>query len=411
MMEDREKKIEEIKRDFPIFQSGRFFYLDNAATTQKPHCVMEAMKQYYETENANPLRGLYELSLKATEAYERARVSVQKFLNAKSPEEIIFVRNASEGLNLVAQSYGRAFLKEGDEVLITIMEHHSNLIPWQQIAKEKGAKLTFLEPNEEGLITLESFKQALNDKVKIVAMAEVSNVLGNRQDIETFVKLTHEKNAIFVCDGAQSVPHRKVDVQEMDMDFLAFSGHKVYGPMGIGAVYGKKELLEKMPPFLFGGEMIEYVTKEDATWAELPHKFEAGTVNVGGAVGLEAAIQYIEKLGFPFIEEREKELSEYLMAGMKKIPHVHILGSGKGENHHGIMTFTVDGVHPHDIAEIMDSHKVCIRAGHHCAQPLMKFLGTPSTSRVSLGLYNTKEDVDAFLAALKTIRGAMGYGE
>ena len=227
MMEDKEKRIEEIKRDFPIFQSGRFFYLDNAATTQKPHCVMDAMKQYYETENANPLRGLYELSLKATEAYERARVSVQNFLNAKSPEEIIFVRNASEGLNLVAQSYGRAFLKEGDEVLITIMEHHSNLIPWQQVAKEKGAKLTFLEPNEEGLITVESFKKALNDKVKIVAMAEVSNVLGNRQDIETFVKLTHEKNAVFVCDGAQSVPHRKVDVQEKDVDFLAFSGHKV----------------------------------------------------------------------------------------------------------------------------------------------------------------------------------------
>ena len=410
-MEEREKEIARIKADFPIFKSADFFYLDNAATTQKPYTVLEAMKNYYETENANPLRGLYELSLKATEAYEKARVSVQNFLNAKSAEEIIFVRNATEGLNLVAQSYGRAFLKEGDEILITIMEHHSNLIPWQQVAKEKGAKLTFLEPNEEGLISLESFKKALNDKVKIVAMAEVSNVLGNRQDIETFVKLTHEKNAIFVCDGAQSVPHRKVDVQAMDVDFLAFSGHKVYGPMGIGAVYGKKELLEKMPPFLFGGEMIEYVTREEATWAELPHKFEAGTVNVGGAVGLEAAIQYIEKLGFSFIEEREKELSEYLMAGMKEIPHVHILGSEKGKNHHGIMTFTIDGVHPHDIAEIMDSHKVCIRAGHHCAQPLMKFMGTPSTSRVSLGLYNTKEDVDAFLAALKTIRGAMGYGE
>ena len=410
-MEEREKEIARIKADFPIFKSADFFYLDNAATTQKPYTVLEAMKNYYETENANPLRGLYELSLKATEAYEKARVSVQNFLNAKSAEEIIFVRNATEGLNLVAQSYGRAFLKEGDEILITIMEHHSNLIPWQQIAKEKGAKLTFLEPNEEGLISLESFKKALNDKVKIVAMAEVSNVLGNRQDIETFVKLTHENNAIFVCDGAQSVPHRKVDVQAMDVDFLAFSGHKVYGPMGIGAVYGKKELLEKMPPFLFGGEMIEYVTREEATWAELPHKFEAGTVNVGGAIGLEAAIQYIEKLGFSFIEEREKELSEYLMAGMKEIPHVHILGSEKGKNHHGIMTFTIDGVHPHDIAEIMDSHKVCIRAGHHCAQPLMKFMGTPSTSRVSLGLYNTKEDVDAFLAALKTIRGAMGYGE
>ena len=386
-MEEREKEIARIKADFPIFKSADFFYLDNAATTQKPYCVMDMMKQYYETENANPLRGLYELSLKATEAYEKARVSVQKFLHAESPEEIIFVRNATEGLNLVAQSYGRAFLNEGDEILITIMEHHSNLIPWQQIAKEKGVKLTFLEPNEEGLISLESFKKALNDKVKIVAMAEVSNVLGNRQDIETFVKLTHEKNAIFVCDGAQSVPHRKVDVQAMDVDFLAFSGHKVYGPMGIGAVYGKKELLEKMPPFLFGGEMIEYVTREEATWAEL------------------------EKLGFSFIEEREKELSEYLMAGMKEIPHVRVLGSANGRNHHGIMTFTIDGVHPHDIAEIMDSHKVCIRAGHHCAQPLMKFMGTPSTSRVSLGLYNTKEDVDAFLAALKTIRGAMGYGE
>ena len=410
-MLDREKEIEKIKADFPIFQSGDFIYLDNAATTQKPYTVVEAMKHYYETENANPLRGLYALSIKATDAYEKARESVAKFIHAKSPEEIIFVRNATEALNLVAQSYGRAFLKEGDEVLITIMEHHSNLIPWQQIAKEKGAVLRFLEPDEEGLISEETFKRALNDKVKIVAMAEVSNVLGNRQNIEKFVKLTHEKNAIFVCDGAQSVPHRKVDVTESDVDFLAFSGHKIYGPMGIGVLYGKKEVLEKMPPFLFGGEMIEYVTKEEATWAELPHKFEAGTVNVGGAVGLQAAIHYVEKLGFSFIEERERELSAYLMDGMKDIPHIRILGSKNGEHHHGIMTFTIDGVHPHDIAEILDSHHLCIRAGHHCAQPLMKFMGTPSTSRVSLGLYNTKSDVDAFLSAVKTIRGAMGYGD
>lgn len=410
-MLDREKEIEKIKADFPIFQSGDFIYLDNAATTQKPYTVVEAMKHYYETENANPLRGLYDLSIKATDAYEKARESVAKFIHAKSPEEIIFVRNATEALNLVAQSYGRAFLKEGDEVLITIMEHHSNLIPWQQIAKEKGAVLRFLEPDEEGLISEETFKRALNDKVKIVAMAEVSNVLGNRQNIEKFVKLTHEKNAIFVCDGAQSVPHRKVDVTESDVDFLAFSGHKIYGPMGIGVLYGKKEMLENMPPFLFGGEMIEYVTKEEATWAELPHKFEAGTVNVGGAVGLQAAIHYVEKLGFSFIEERERELSAYLMDGMKDIPHIRILGSKNGEHHHGIMTFTIDGVHPHDIAEILDSHHLCIRAGHHCAQPLMKFMGTPSTSRVSLGLYNTKSDVDAFLSAVKTIRGAMGYGD
>lgn len=410
-MLDREKEIEKIKADFPIFQSGDFIYLDNAATTQKPYTVVEAMKHYYETENANPLRGLYALSIKATDAYEKARESVAKFIHAKSPEEIIFVRNATEALNLVAQSYGRAFLKEGDEVLITIMEHHSNLIPWQQVAKEKGAVLRFLEPDSEGLISEEAFKSALNDKVKIVAMAEVSNVLGNRQNIEKFVKLTHEKNAIFVCDGAQSVPHRKVDVTESDVDFLAFSGHKIYGPMGIGVLYGKKEILEKMPPFLFGGEMIEYVTKEEATWAELPHKFEAGTVNVGGAVGLQAAIHYVEKLGFSFIEERERELSAYLMDGMKDIPHIRILGSKNGEHHHGIMTFTIDGVHPHDIAEILDSHHLCIRAGHHCAQPLMKFMGTPSTSRVSLGLYNTKSDVDAFLSAVKTIRGAMGYGD
>lgn len=410
-MLDREKEIEKIKMDFPIFQTGDFIYLDNAATTQKPYTVVEAMKHYYETENANPLRGLYDLSIKATDAYEEARESVAKFIHAKSPEEIIFVRNATEALNLVAESYGRAFLKEGDEVLITIMEHHSNLIPWQQIAKEKGAVLRFLEPDEEGLISEEAFKRALNDKVKIVAMAEVSNVLGNRQNIEKFVKLTHEKNAVFVCDGAQSVPHRKVDVTESGVDFLAFSGHKIYGPMGIGVLYGKKEILEKMPPFLFGGEMIEYVTKEEATWAELPHKFEAGTVNVGGAVGLRAAIQYVEKLGFSFIEERERELSAYLMDGMKDIPHIHILGSKNGEQHHGIMTFTIDGVHPHDIAEILDSHHLCIRAGHHCAQPLMKFMGTPSTSRVSLGLYNTKSDVDAFLSAVKTIRGAMGYGD
>ena len=410
-MLDREKEIEKIKADFPIFQTGNFIYLDNAATTQKPYTVVEAMKHYYETENANPLRGLYDLSIKATDAYEEARESVAKFIHAKSPEEIIFVRNATEALNLVAQSYGRAFLKEGDEVLITIMEHHSNLIPWQQIAKEKGAVLRFLEPDEEGLISEEAFKRALNDKVKIVAMAEVSNVLGNRQNIEKFVKLTHEKNAVFVCDGAQSVPHRKVDVTESGVDFLAFSGHKIYGPMGICVLYGKKEILEKMPPFLFGGEMIEYVTKEEATWAELPHKFEAGTVNVGGAVGLRAAIQYVEKLGFSFIEERERELSAYLMDGMKDIPHIHILGSKNGEHQHGIMTFTIDGVHPHDIAEILDSHHLCIRAGHHCAQPLMKFMGTPSTSRVSLGLYNTKSDVDAFLSAVKTIRGAMGYGD
>ena len=407
----REELAKKLKEDFPIFKTGSFAYLDNAATTQKPKQVLEAMEHYYHAENANPLRGLYELSLKATEAYEEAREAVAKFLNAKESAEIIFVRNATEGLNLIAYTYGRAFLQEGDEIMLPVSEHHSNFIPWQQLAKEKGLKLHFLEPNEEGLITEENFRTVLNPKVKLVAMAQISNVLGNNQDIKLFAKLAHEVGAVFVCDGAQSVPHTKVDVQDLDVDFLVFSGHKLYAPMGIGAVYGKKEFLEKMPPFLFGGEMIEYVTKEGATWAELPHKFEAGTVNVGGAVGLTAAISYLDKVGFSFIEEREAELCAYLMEGMEKIPHVHIVGSKDPKRHHGIVTFTIDGVHPHDIAAIFNSNQVCVRAGHHCAQPLMKFLGTPSTTRVSLGLYNTKEDVDAFLAALKTIRGVMGYGE
>jgi len=407
----REDLAKKLKEDFPIFKTGSFAYLDNAATAQKPRQVLEAMEHYYQAENANPLRGLYELSLKATEAYEEAREAVAKFLNAKETSEIIFVRNATEGLNLIAYTYGRAFLQEGDEIMLPVSEHHSNFIPWQQLAKEKGLKLHFLEPNEEGLITEENFRTVLNPKVKLVAMAQISNVLGNNQDIKLFAKLAHEVGAVFVCDGAQSVPHTKVDVQDLDVDFLVFSGHKLYAPMGIGAVYGKKEFLEKMPPFLFGGEMIEYVTKEGATWAELPHKFEAGAGKGGGGGGRWGGPLPPWNIGFSFIEEREAELCTYLMEGMEKIPHVHILGSKDPKRHHGIVTFTIDGVHPHDIAAIFNSNQVCVRAGHHCAQPLMKFMGTPSTTRVSLGLYNTKEDVDAFLAALKTIRGVMGYGD
>ena len=411
MMEDREKKIEEIKRDFPIFQNGRFFYLDNAATTQKPHCVMEAMKQYYETENANPLRGLYELSLKATEAYERARVSVQKFLNAKSPEEIIFVRNASEGLNLVAQSYGRAFLKEGDEVLITIMEHHSNLIPWQQAAARKGAVLKFLEPDEEGYISEEQFRRMLSPKTKLVSMTHISNVLGVKNDVKTFARIAHENGSLFILDGAQSVPHIPVDVADLDVDFLAFSGHKMLAPMGIGVLYGKRDLLLAMPPFLFGGEMIEYVSREKATWAELPHKFEAGTVNVGGAVGLRAAIDYYKQLGWDTILEREAHLSCLAMEKLSAIPHLRVLGPKGGEEHHGIFTFTIEGVHPHDIAAILDADKVNIRAGHHCAQPLMQFMKTPSTTRASFAFYNTEEELDRLAESLRKVRREMGYQE
>lgn len=409
--EERKMEDEKIKSKFLIFKSAKFNYLDNAATTQKPECVLQAVNNYYRTQNANPLRGLYKLSVAATDAYEDAREQVRSFLNATSTEEIIFTRNATESLNLVAYSYGRHFLKAGDEILITIMEHHSNMLPWQQVAKAVGAKLTYILPEKDGTITEEKFRSYLNPNVKLVAMTHVSNVLGCCNDVKTFARLAHENGAVFVCDGAQSVPHMKVDVQDLDVDFLSLSGHKMYGPMGIGALYGRKALLEKMPPFLFGGEMIEYVTTEGATWAELPHKFEAGTVNAGGAVGIGEAVRFMRSIGMDRIEERELHLTKLLMTEMQKVPHVHILGSEDPEAHHGIVTFTIDGVHPHDIAAIFDAYDVDVRAGHHCAQPLMKFLGTPSTTRASLGLYNTEEDVYRFVEVLKKIRGEMGYGD
>lgn len=405
---EREAEDARILSDFPILD-GNFVYLDNGATTQKPKAVLDAVNNYYLSMNANPMRGLYKLSIAATDAYEEARDTVRSFINAPSREEIIFTRNATEGLNLIAYTYGRAFIKEGDEIVITIMEHHSNMIPWQQLCKEKGAKLTYILPDEDGTITEEKFRSYMNPHVKLVSMTHISNVLGVKNDIKTFARIAHENGAVFVCDGAQSIPHTKVDVQDLDVDFLSFSGHKIYAPMGIGVVYGRKALLEKMPPFLFGGEMIEYVTTEGATWNELPHKFEAGTVNDGGAVGLSAAIKYVNSIGFDRIEEREYHLTKMMMEEMQTLPYVHILGSDKPENHHGIVTFTIDGVHPHDIAAIFDEHDVDIRAGHHCAQPLMKFCHTPSTVRASIGLYNTEDDVIKFIDALKQIRGEMGY--
>ena len=406
--EERLREDQEILRQFPCLD-GSFVYLDNSATTQKPQCALDAMMHYYAHENANPMRGLYALSLKATEAYEDARETVRDFIHAASAEEIIFTRNATEGLNLVAYTYGRAFIQEGDEVVITIMEHHSNMLPWQQLCKEKGAKLTYILPEKDGYISEEAFRSYMNPNVKLVAMTQVSNVLGVQNDIRTFARIAHENGAVFVCDGAQSVPHMPVDVQALDCDFLSFSGHKIYGPMGIGVLYGKKALLDRMPPFLFGGEMIEYVTTEGATWNELPHKFEAGTVNAGGAVGLAAALRYVSSIGFDRLEERELYLTRKMMEEMQKLPYVHILGSADPAQHHGIVTFTVDGVHPHDIAAIFDEHHVDIRAGHHCAQPLMKFCHTPSTVRASIGLYNTEEDVAKFIAALQRIREEMGY--
>ncbi len=400
----------DLRKDFPIINDSAS-YLDNSATSQKPRQVIEAVTYYYEESNANPLRGLYDLSVKATDAYEDAREAVRKFINAGKISEIVFTRNATESLNLIANSYGKAFLKEGDEILVSIMEHHSNMLPWQEVAKATGAKIKYLDIDENGAITVDVLSKAISKNTKLVAITQVSNVLGIKNDIKALAKLAHENGAIFVCDGAQSVPHMKVDVKELDVDFLAFSGHKMLAPMGIGVLYGKEELLEKMPPFLYGGAMIEYVTLEDTTYEELPHKFEAGTVNASGAVGLHAAIDYINKVGFDYIEERENQLTAYAFEKMKAIPHVNIVGSQNPADHHGILTFTVDGCHPHDISEIMNSLDVMVRAGHHCAQPLTKYLGLNSTTRASLGFYNNEKDIDRFIDALSQIRGKLGYGE
>ena len=343
----------DVRKDFPLLVSDpSLCYLDSSATAQKPSCVLDAMRKYYEESNANPLRGLYDLSQAATDAYEDSREAVRSFINAKSTKEIIFTRNASESLNLAAYCLTER-LCPGDEIAITIMEHHSDLIPWQMAAKRSGALLRFIECDEEGLITDEAFDAAVGEKTKIVAMTQVSNVLGVRNDIKKFAEKAHKLGALFVCDGAQSVPHFRVDVQALGVDFLAFSGHKMCGPMGIGILYGREKLLEEMPPFLTGGEMIEYVTREGATWAELPHKFEAGTVNAGGAVGLAAAIDYYNKIGRENIEAREQYLGNIAFEALKSVPHLNLLGPREASLHNGIFTFTIDGVHPHDIAEIM----------------------------------------------------------
>ncbi|MCR5625375.1 MAG: SufS family cysteine desulfurase [Lachnospiraceae bacterium] len=398
-----------ILEDFTLLKNDKTIYLDSAATSQKPDSVLKAVEEYYKKNNANPLRGLYDLSVRATDDYENARKKVAGFLGAKSAENIIFTRNATESLNLIAYSYAIGTLKPGDEIVISIMEHHSNLLPWQMAARTTGATLKFVECNENGILTAEDLKNALTENTKIVAITQVSNVFGCENNIKEFAALAHEAGAVFVCDGAQSVPHIPVNVTDLDVDFLAFSGHKMYAPMGIGALYAKYELLEKMQPFMYGGEMIEYVTRESATYAEIPHKFEAGTVNVGGAVGLSAAIDYINKIGFDTIEKRENELSTLGINLLKEIPHVHILGDTNPLNHHGIITFTVDDVHPHDIAAILDSDNVAIRAGHHCAQPLLKYMGVMSTARASFALYNKEDDVRAFAESVSKLRSRMGY--
>ena len=407
------------RKDFPFFKAidehrskdnNGLIYLDTSATAQRPYFVLDAMSHFYATANANPLRGLYSLSERATNAYEDARATVAKFINAKDSREIVFTRNSTESLNLIAYTYGLANIHEGDEICITIMEHHSNILPWQMLCKRTGAKLVFMECDKQtGVISSEEIKAKIGPKTKIVSCVHISNVLGVENPIKEITDKAHNVGAIMIVDGAQSTPHIKVDVQALGADFFAMSAHKFCGPMGIGALYGRLDLLEEMPPFLTGGEMIEYVTRDSATWAEVPHKFEAGTVSAGDAVGMGAAVRYIQMVGIENIAKHDLELTCRLMEGMKKIPHVNFVGPDDPTKRPGIVTFTIDGVHPHDIASLLSEDHIAIRAGHHCAQPLQQYLGINASARASLYLYNTEEEIDIFLEKVAQLRKLSGY--
>ena len=389
------------KEDFPILKNRNISYLDSGATSQKPKCVIDAIKEYYEHNNANPHRGAYSLSIDATTQYENARDEIAKFINAPHREEIIFSKNATESLNLIAYSYGLDNLKEGDEVVISIMEHHSNLVPWQKITSKTGAKLNYMYINDNFEIPDEEIQNKITNKTKIVGITHVSNVLGTINDVEKIIKRAHEVGAIVVVDGSQSIPHMKIDVQKLGCDFFVFSGHKMLAPLGIGVLYGRKEILNKMTPFLMGGDMIEYVHEQNTTFAPLPNKFEAGTQNVEGVIGLKAAIDYISKIGYDNISKIEKELLSYAYDRLKSLDYLELYMTNNVENHSGVISFNIKGVHPHDVASILDTENVAVRSGNHCAQPLMRFLGIDSTCRASFNFYNTKEDVDNLVKGIE----------
>ncbi len=392
--------MNELKQDFPLLMNRNITYLDSGATTQKPIQVINAIDEYYKNYNANPHRGAYTLSVEATEAYENTRTKISKFINARYREEIIFSKNATESLNLIAYSYGLDNLKKDDEVVISIMEHHSNLVPWQKVTKATGSKLKYMYINDQFEIPDEEIESKITDKTKIVGIAEVSNVLGTINNIKKIIKIAHKKGAVVIVDASQSIPHRKVDVQELDADFLVFSGHKMLAPLGIGVLYGKREILNNMTPFLMGGDMIEYVHEQETTFAPLPNKFEAGTQNVEGVIGLGAAIDYIENIGYDKIQEIENEVVSYARSELSKLEYLDLYMTPNKENHQGVISFNIKGVHPHDVASILDSDGVCVRSGNHCAQPLMRFLGIDSTCRASFYFYNTKEDVDKLVNSL-----------
>lgn len=399
------------RQDFPLLRENPIVYLDSAATAQRPDVVIEAEMEFYRKYNANPLRGLYSLGIEATDRYEEARDCVAKFIHAASAKEIIFTRNATESLNLVAYSYGLSHLREGDEIVVSILEHHSNQLPWRMVAEKTGAVVKYLECDRQGQILDADLQAAFSEKTKLVAVTQVSNVLGIKTPINKIVALAKKSGAVVVLDAAQSTPHMEVDVQKLGVDFLAFSGHKLMAPMGIGVLYGRKELLSEMPPFLTGGEMIQTVTRDKVVYAELPHKFEAGTVNGAGAWALAAAIRYLQEVGYEQIQKQELLLTTQLMDGLKKVPYVQIQGSPDPKEHCGIVSFTIDGVHPHDVSSILDADGIAVRAGHHCAQPLMQQIGVMSTTRASMYFYNTEEDIEKLLTSVQTIRRRMGYGE
>ena len=388
------------KKDFPIFENRDISYLDSGATSQKPQYVINAIEEFYKKFNANPHRGAYSLSLEATEQYENTREKIAKFINARNKEEIIFSKNASESLNLIAYSYGLSNLKQNDEVVLSIMEHHSNLVPWQFVTKQTNSILKYMYINNEFELSKEEIESKITDKTKVVGITHISNVLGTINNVKKIIKYAHKKGAIVIVDASQSIPHTKVDVQDLDADFLVFSGHKMFAPLGIGVLYGKKELLNKMPPFLMGGDMIEYVYEQNTTYAPLPNKFEAGTQNVEGVVGLGAAIDYIESIGYETINKVEQEVTEYAVNELSKLNFIEMYVTPNKQDHSSVISFNVKGVHPHDVASILDVNGVCIRSGNHCAQPLLRYMGMDSTCRASFSIYNTKEDVDKLVDAL-----------
>jgi cysteine desulfurase / selenocysteine lyase len=402
--------VERVRRDFPILHQkvhGRpLVYLDNAATTQKPLAVIEAIEHYYRHDNSNIHRGVHALSERATSHYENVRIAAQRFLNAPDSKEIIFVRGTTEAINLVAQTYGRRHVGNGDEVLITAMEHHSNIVPWQMLCDEKGATLRVAPINDQGELLLGDFERLLGPKTKLVAVSHLSNALGTINPVREIARMAHARNIPVVVDGAQAAPRLQVDVQELDCDFYAISGHKMYGPTGIGVLFGKTKMLEAMPPYQGGGDMIASVTFEKTVYNRLPYKFEAGTPNIADTIGLGAAIDYLEQLGLEEIERHEHDLLTYATRQVEAIPGVSIVGSAKEKA--GVLSFTMDGIHPHDIGTILDREGIAVRTGHHCAQPVMQRFGIPATARASFGLYNTRAEVDALVAGIHKVVEVLG---